>query len=132
MWNLEDHSLYFRLFDITIPHAFTWGDGNQAKREDIRAEVAPRFPATIPRARWWAFRLCAKKGGRASFDVENIPKLIVDAFSGKMLRQGGSQYPRLELYGEDTVDRVGMVQVAGEAFEGGDSTRGEVLGRRFG
>lgn len=49
-----------------------------------------------------------------------------------MLRQDGSQYPRLELYEDDKVDRVGMVQVAGEAFEGGDSTRIEVFGRRFG
>ena len=129
MWDLEDQSLYFRLLNVTISHALTWGSGDLEKRETIRSAVASSFPAEIPPARWWAFRLYAKKGGSHSYDVENIPKLIVDAFAGKQLRRDHSQYPQLELYEDDNVESVAMVQVAGEASEGGDSTRIEIFGR---
>ncbi|NOZ06233.1 MAG: hypothetical protein GXP41_07780 [Chloroflexi bacterium] len=130
MWNLDDQDIYFNLLDIPIPYAFTWGSNDREKRERIRAAVAPKFPMEIPYARWWAFRLYVKKGGSHSYDVDNIPKLIVDAFSGKLLRQDGSQYPQLEIYEDDKVGSVAMVQVGGEAFEGGDSTRIEIFGRR--
>ena len=130
MWNLEDQSVYFRLLDVTIPHAFTWGSGDLEKRETIRRSVASSFPTEIPPAQWWAFRLYARKGGGHSYDVENIPKLIVDAFAGKQLRRDQSKYPQLELYEDDKVDSVAMVQVAGESSDDGDSTRIEIFGRR--
>ena len=80
MWNLDDESLYFRLLNVTVPYAFTWGNKDREKRELIRKAVEPDFPADFPKARWWAFRIFASK--RTRFDVENIPKLIVDAFLG--------------------------------------------------
>ncbi len=130
MWNLDDSALYFKLLCETIPYAFTWGEKDREKREKIRAAIASKFPNEIPQARWWAFRLYAKKGGHNGYDVENIPKLIVDAFSGTLLRQDDSSFHQLELYADDKVGRVAMVQVRGEAFEGGDSRRIEIFGRR--
>ena len=76
MWNLDDDKFYFKLLDVTIPFAFTWGSGDLQKRENIRRAIAPRFPDPIPKAQWWAFRLYAKKGGSHGFDVENTPKLV--------------------------------------------------------
>lgn len=130
MWNLDDDSLYFKFLDTEIPHAFTWGKRDSEKRETIRKAVASRFPASVPNARWWAFRLYARKTARQGFDVENIPKLIVDAFARSQIRLDRSKYLQLAIYEDDTIDSVGMVQVAGEVSATTDSTRIEIYGRR--
>lgn len=130
VWNLDDKAVYFQLLDTTIPYAFTWGSKDLEKRETIRKAVAPVFPATLPAANWWAFRIYVRKGGVHSYDVENIPKLIVDAFSGSQLNRDRSSYRELELYDDDKVANVAMVLVAGETSNDGDSTRIEIFGRK--
>lgn len=128
MWNLDETSQYFKLLSVRIPHAFTWGDKDREKRETIRRAVAPSIPSVRPNARWWAFRLYVRK--RIEFDVENVPKLIVDAFCADQIRRDGSQYIETALYECDTAGFVGMVQVAGEFGTVEDSTVIEVFGRR--
>jgi hypothetical protein len=130
MWDLDDETLYFKFLDARIPHAFTWGDKDRDKREMIRRAVASKFPAVVPDARWWAFRLYARKAGSQGFDVENIPKLVIDAFARLQIQRDGSQYPQLGIYEDDKIDSVGMVQVAGESSRDGDSTVIQVFGRR--
>jgi hypothetical protein len=49
--------------------------------------------------------------GVQEFDAENIPKLIVDAFCAKQIRNDGSQFPLLALYEDDTVSYVPLIQV---------------------
>lgn len=92
MWDLDDKNSYFKLVSVTIPHAYTWGSAERDKREDIRKAVAPHLPRHIPPARWWAFRLYARKTGNR-WDVENIPKLVVDAFSREQIDKDRSAYP---------------------------------------
>ena len=129
MWDLDDGRLYFKVISVTIPYAYTWGSEERNKREAIRRAVAPHFPAHVPPARWWAFRLYARKAGDR-WDVENIPKLLVDAFSGEQIEKDGSGYPQLRLYEKDTIEHVRMVQVAGEQFFDEDSTIIEIFGAR--
>ena len=130
MWNLDDENLYFRLLDVTIPHAFTWGSSDLLKREAIRHAVAARFPDTVPEAQWWAFRLYARKSGSHGFDVESVPKLIVDSFARSQIVRDSSKFHKLALYDDDKVDHVRIVQVAGEPSTSDDSTRIEIFGRK--
>ena len=129
MWDLDDAAAYFKLFSVTIPFAYTWGDRDRDKREDIRKAAAEAFPASIPTARWWAFRLFAKKSGDG-WDVDNVPKLVVDAFCGERIDEDRSAFPGVRLYEKDTVAHVRMVQVVGEPASGGDTTCVEVYGAK--
>ena len=125
MWNLDNNDIYFKLIDITIPHAFTWGSDDREKREKIRKKVVHQFPnlEKIPEVAWWAFRIYVKKSGSYRFYIENIPKLIIDTFSKWQLKQDYSQHMNLALYKDDTIDEFRMIQVAGERSKKGDSTR---------
>lgn len=129
VWNLDDPDVYFRLLSVRVPYAHTWGARDRDKREDIRRAVAPQFPRSIPPVRWWAFRLYAcKRGG--GWDVENVPKLVLDAFSKQQIQQDRSAYPQVGLYEQDTIEYVRMVQVAGEPGLRGDFTVIEVFGAK--
>lgn len=127
MWNLDDTSRYFRLLDATIPHAYTWGSYGLAKRESIREAIAFVFPQPVPSAKWWAFRIFAKKQGNR-WDIENIPKLIVDALSCEQIARDGSSHSNVGLFADDTAANVRLIQIAGEQSFNHDSTRIEIFG----
>lgn len=129
MWNLDDAGLYFKLLSARVPYAHTWGASDREKREDIRGALAFRFPSSVPPACWWAFRLYTRKRGVA-WDVENIPKVVVDAFSKEQIQKDGSAYSQVGLYANDTIEHVRMVQVAGEPGSGEDSTIVEIFGAK--
>jgi len=130
-WNLDDEEKYFKLLKAKIPHAYTWASsaGDKQKREDIRRVLDEVFPDTdsIPRARWWAFRIFVEKHDN-TWDVDNLPKLVVDALSGWQIKKDNSDFPNVALYEDDTVDLVRMVQVAGEQSKHQDRTVIEVFG----
>jgi len=130
-WNLDDEDKYFKLFAAEIPYAYTWGccdkGRDRERRENIRRESVGEFPRDIPKARWWALRIFAEKQGDG-WDVDNLSKLVVDAFCGKQLRDDNSEFQHMELYKDDTVEFVRMVQVAGEQSQHQDRTVIEVFG----
>ena len=128
-WNLDDEDKYFKLFTAKIPYAYTWGDNYREKRENIRRVSDEVFPDrdNIRRPRWWALRIFAEKQGDG-WDVDNLSKLVVDAFCGKKLRDDNSEFQHMELYEDDTVEFVRMVQVAGEQSKHQDRTVIEVFG----
>ena len=128
MWNLDDESVYFPMPVINIARSFTWGSGDLAKRELVREAATQVFPAQVPVANKWAFRILVRRPDK--FDVDNIPKIIVDAFCAKQLRSDRPKYLSVSLYEDDTVQHVTMVQVAGESSEGEFLTRIEVFGHR--
>ena len=130
MWNLDDNSKYVLVHQFEYPKAFTWGDKDPEKREFIRAEAKEGFPASIPDLAWWAFRIYVKKGMKAKkFDVDNVVKLVVDAFCRDEIVRDQSGYPELCLYEKDTIDVIRVIQVAGERTEGTDHTYVEIFGR---
>ena len=63
------------------------------------------------------------------FDVDNVVKLVVDAFCRDEIVRDQSGYPELCLYEKDTIDVIRVIQVAGERTEGTDHTYVEIFGR---
>ncbi len=118
MWDLDDETRYTKVHSFTIPKAFTYADmraghTDKDKREYIRAEAAKNFPIDVPKVRWWAFRIFVRKSGNRPFDIENVPKLIVDAFCSLQIEKDGSKHENLCLFADDTVDYVRIIEVGG-------------------
>jgi hypothetical protein len=125
MWDLENRRLYRHFHTFFVPAVWTWGSPEDGVRRDlVRQEAAERLPEERPRASVWAFRICVYYRAGQSFDVDNVPKLIVDAFSKNQLRRDGSRFAGVGLYEDDTVGEVAVVQVAGVLTE--DEPRTEV------
>src|SRR5713101_4005150 len=106
-WNLDNPLAYSLVTKFEFDAAFTYGDmrpGNEdkVKRELIRRFAALSFPATIPQVKWWAFRIVVQKDGNRAFDIENVPKLIIDPFCRKQILDDGSAHLKLALYQDDT------------------------------
>lgn len=123
-----------RVVDVTLPRAFTWADmrpghTDREKRESIREQVLRDCPPFNGTAKWWAFRITVAKGGRRSFDLENVTKPIVDAFSQKQIQKDRSAFPEIGLFEDDSIDFVRLIQVYGERRLDGDSTRIEIFAK---
>jgi hypothetical protein len=136
MSDLDDESLYEKVLSVQVGKAFTYADTrpgctDREKREEIRA-AAKMMTDEIPECAWWAFRVSVKKAGGRAFDIENVPKLYIDAFCRKQIKQDGSSYPNLGLYEDDTIDHVRVLEVYGERIEnrGDECTFVEVFARR--
>lgn len=135
MWNLDDEAKYVRVHSFSLPESFTYADTRKGqtdkdKRERIRAKAAEDFPDDMPDVEWWAFRILVKKSGNRAFDIENVPKLIVDAFSKRQIELDKSQYKKLGIFEDDTMDFVRIIEVAGLRSQDGDITEVEIFGRR--
>jgi hypothetical protein len=109
MWELTDENKYIKVHAFTFPAVLTWGNNDKAKREGVRSGASQGFPNSVPKVTWWAFRIFVKKSGKA-FDVENVPKIIVDAFCAKQIAEDQSRYAQLGLYPDDTIDYVRIVK----------------------
>jgi len=135
MWDLDDQSNYIKVHSFSIPHAFTYADTREGKtdkdkREYIRARASEGFPQNIPGVQWWAFRISVKKSGGRPFDVENVPKLIIDAFSESLISKDQSQYKTLCLFPDDTIDHVRVLEVSGVRSQQGDRMEVEIFGKK--
>ena len=132
--NLDNEALYIRFHHFELDWASTWGAtgeyGNQ--RERIRKAVAKKFPTAIPKVDWWAFRIQVKKAPGRRFDIDNVIKPLIDAFSETEIENDTSVYPNLKLYEDDTIDNVKIIEVSGERVGAGEqeSTIVEIFGRR--
>lgn len=135
MWDLDDERLYIRVARFEIPWAVTYADTrpghtDREKRERIRESAAAALTTVPLEVKQWGVRVLVRKAGRRRFDIENVPKLIVDAFCKRQIAADSSRYPYLALYEDDTIDHVVVLQVAGERVLGPESTVVEVFGRR--
>ncbi|MBI3538165.1 MAG: hypothetical protein HY070_11500 [Chloroflexi bacterium] len=136
MWNLDDESRFAKIHSFTYHSVFTYADTrpgrtDKEKREYIRGVAAKNLPSPIPKVAWWAFRIFVRKSGRNRIDIENVPKLIVDAFSAWQISRDNSPFLDLVLYADDTIDHVRFVQVAGKRTESEELTSVEIFGRRL-
>ena len=135
MWDLTDDRFYVRVGRFEMPWAVTYADTrpghtDREKRERIREAAAMAFTGAPIEIKQWAFRVLVRKAGRRAFDIENVPKLIVDAFCMRQISADDSRYPYLALYEDDTIDHVVVLQVAGERVVEAESTVVEIFGRR--
>ena len=132
MWNLDDEAKYVKVHSFSLPEAFTYADMREGhtdrdKRERIRAKAAEDFPDNIPSVKWWAFRIFVNKSGSRPFDIENVPKLIVDAFCERQIQKDSSQYTKLGLFEDDTIDLVSVIEIGGMRSQE-ENTKVEVFG----
>lgn len=119
MWNLDQIERYQPVATLTLPWSWTFADMRPGftdleKRERIRALAATVFPSPRQEAKQWAFRIFVCKAGRSPFDIENVPKIIIDAFCARQIRRDKSSFESLGLYPDDNLDHVVLVQVAGQ------------------
>ena len=132
-WDLDNTLAYSLVAKFEYDAAFTYADmrpgsTDKEKRELIRRFASLSFPAEVPQAKWWAFRIIVQKGGTRAFDIENVPKLIIDSFCRKQIVRDGSAYLKLGLFPDDTIDFVRMMQVAGTRIVDQEKTTVAVYG----
>jgi hypothetical protein len=135
LWNLDDPMYYRLLHSFEIPKAFTYaymreGFTDKDKRKYIRQIASESFPTPPQGVRWWAFRISVSKYGRRAYDIENVPKLIIDAFCSKQIEKDGAndEFGSVALYPDDTVDHVRLMQVFGQRTTNTDRTKVEIFG----
>jgi hypothetical protein len=128
MWDLDDKNQYEKVLDLQLPWATTWGDRYRDRREKIREQAAPKLLKRPDGVDKWAFRISVSKSGRSRFDIENVPKQIIDAFCASQIQSDKSQYTTLGLYPDDTLDHVVILEVAGSrAVSKEETTRVEIF-----
>lgn len=133
-WNLDDKLKYVLVHSFKFDDAFTYGDMRKGhrdsdKREIIRRAASENFSGNVHNAQWWAFRIFVNKKGRRPFDIENVPKLIIDSFCKKQITDDKSRYKHLALYEDDTIDHVRICLVAGVRGES-NLTEVEIFARK--
>lgn len=137
IWKLSDPQHYIAVLNFEYEAAFTYGDmrpgcTDKDKREKIRKVACSSFSGHVPSARWWAFRIGVHKAGKGAFDIENVPKLVVDAFCQKQIRKDNSAFVNLGFYPDDTLDHVRIIQVSGERISNGSPEKTKVEVFAFG
>jgi hypothetical protein len=111
MWGFVNDGLEFkRFFSFSFPEVFTWGKNDKAKREIIRSNAVEGFPTSNPYKNF-VFLITINGRINRNTDIDNIPKLIVDSFSRKLI-DNESQYPNVALYPDDNVEHVVGVAVS--------------------
>mgnify|MGYP001237754204 CR=1 FL=1 len=114
IWDLDDKSKYCKVYSFSFLGAFTYsstgkGQTDKEKREFIRKTAKQNFPKKIPEVEWWAFRIFVEKSDNG-FDIDNVPKLIIDAFCKKQIENDESKYVKVGLFPEDTIEHVRIVE----------------------
>ena len=114
-----------------IPKIYTWGAAEPQKREEIRKSASVGFPAKFPKCKWYAFYIKIKRNSfERPLDIENVPKLIIDAFSKGIIKRDKSVYSNLCLYPDDDLRNVRGLQVEGDfCNEGTSSTEVLIYGK---
>lgn len=101
---------------FTIPKIQTWGSTKDKDYKDLVRRRANLDVLRLPRCSWYVFSLrCIvgqSRGTRKNQvpDVENIPKLIVDAFTGVLYPDDNLHYVRgvqvEAIWGKDEEEQV--------------------------
>jgi len=122
-------------FELVLHFSFrqilTWGDNYKDKRDFIRRNALEEFPKYTKNYEWYAFLIKVRRNKLARpLDIENVPKLIIDAFSRRQIRLDKSVYPQVGIYDEDSLKYVRVLHVEGELANNEDNTEVWVYGRK--
>jgi len=63
------------------------------------------------------FILLKTKNSKHRYDVDNIPKLILDSFSKKLVEEDNSKVEEAGLYEDDSLEYVKFIEVYGDLGE---------------
>ena len=109
------------IHSFSIPKILTWGEKDIEKREYIRKHAIQRFSIPKKVSEWYAFKITVYRSRTARpLDIENVPKLIVDAFANSIIQKDKSNYPELFLYPDDDLRYVRIVHVEGNFVDPGE------------
>ena len=126
----DDSEKFSLIHHFHIPAVYTWGDRDKDKREEIRRSAFKDFPAAPFDYAWYGFRIKVLRNKTArDLDLENVPKLIIDAFSGSQIDLDRSSHPELEIYRDNHLKWVRAIQVEGQFTNGKDSTEVWIFGK---
>jgi hypothetical protein len=134
MWNLDDQSQYEKVPELQLPWATTYADTREGfkdkqKREKIREQASGKLARKPHGAKKWAFRILVSKSGRRAFDIENVGKLIIDAFCERQIQRDGSNYTDVSLYPDDSLDHVTLFRSL-HLSRNSPSRRSRILGKQ--
>jgi hypothetical protein len=132
MWNFSDSKEFVLIHHFKIPSIYTWGDKDLSKREEIRRYALKNLPQKPPKCKWYAFYIEVERNPlERSLDIENVPKLIIDAFSSDQIYKDKSRYSKTELYADDDLKHVRAVQIEGKFSDNGSNNTGVwIFGKR--
>jgi hypothetical protein len=119
LWNLDDTAHFVLVLHFTVPWARTWADmrpghTDREHREALRERAVPNLGPVPASTQWWAVRIVVSKAGGRPFDIENVPKPILDAFCVRQIHKDRSTWSRAGLFEDDSIDHVRILQVFGE------------------
>lgn len=73
------------------------------------------FPVKLSKCKWYAFYIKIKRSSSdRPLDIENVPKLIIDAFSSGIICKDKSLYEEVALYPDDDLTHVRAFQIEGD------------------
>jgi len=113
---------YTTFCSFSYNRAETYGDmrlghRDSDKRALIREDAHPILKELEkPREdSMWGFIIeVEKRASKKAFDIENVPKLIIDSFCGKQMEKDKSICKEALLYRDDTLDHVQYLEVHGK------------------
>jgi hypothetical protein len=119
MWNLDDTTHFIPVLSLTVPWARTYADirpghTDREHREELRKTAIPHLIPAPVNTLWWAVRIAVTKAGNRPFDIENVPKPIIDAFCAWQIARDRSTCLEAGLFRHDTLDHVRILQVSGQ------------------
>jgi len=129
MFDFRDQIQFRLLHSFEMQTIYTWGDRDLDKRELIREAAKEGFKKPPFNYSWCSISIIIERSkGRRDLDLENVPKLIVDSFSGWQINRDGSRYRELELYPEDSLRYVRAIYLNGKFVDGEDRTIVRIYG----
>lgn len=132
MINQAFDSSEFELFlHFKFQQILTWGNNDKDKREFIRQSALEGFPKQSQKYEWYAFNIKVNRNRfiKQQLDIENVPKLIIDAFSRNLISKDKSAYSQVGIYDDDSLEYVRVLYVEGELTNSEDSTEVWVYGK---
>jgi len=129
--HLFDRSEFALFLHFKFRQILTWGADDRNSREVIRRSALENFPQNTPNYEWYGFYIKVRRNRFARpLDIENVPKLIVDAFSRNQIEKDQSNYAQVGIYDDDSLEYVRALQVEGEFTEDENSTEIWIYGKR--
>ena len=106
------------------------GNQDRKKREEIKRIALENFHRGSFDYEWYGFRIKVRRNkfGR-DLDLDNVPKLIIDAFSGKQIDLDRSAYRKMKIYRNDTLRWIRSIQIEGKFTNGKDKTEVWIYGK---
>jgi len=107
--------MFTLIHHFSIPDIFTWGNRDIEKREEIRRVALKDFPRGPFGYEWYGFRIrVRRKESRRDLDLENVLKLIVDAFSRRMVVKDDSESREIKICDNDDLRWVRTIEIGGD------------------